>query len=94
MNVPNELEGAKVIKYTQNDENQKLGLMFFEEQDGSMLEISITALAIAKYEDENGYYLFMCDQNWEIQDDHQLESVEEAISWAEKNFDVNEEDWI
>jgi len=94
MNVPNELEGAKVIKYTRNDANQKLGLMFFEEKDGSTLEISITALAIAKYDDENGYYLFMCDQDWTIQDDHQLETIEEAISWAEKNFDVNEEAWL
>lgn len=94
MSAPLELDGAKVIKQTNNDASQKIGVMFFEEKDGSTVEIAITGLAIVKYEDEEGYYLFMCDQNWDIQDDQLLNSVEEALEWAEKSFDVDEKDWI
>jgi len=94
MSAPLELDGAKVIKQTKNDASQKIGVMFFEEKDGSTVEITITGLAIVKYEDEEGYYLFMCDQNWDIQDDQLLNSVEEALEWAEKSFDVDEKDWI
>ena len=94
MNVPIELDGAKVLKHTQNDEGQKLSVMFFEEKDGSTSEINITALAIAQYEEDNTYYLFMCDKDWTIQDDQQLETIEEAVAWAEKNFDVTEKDWL
>jgi len=94
MNVPNELDGAKVLKYTLNEESKKLSSMFFEEKDGSTTEITITALAIAQYEEDNTYYLFMCDQDWTIQDDQQLETIEEAEAWAEKHFDVIAKDWL
>lgn len=96
MNTMNELDGAKVIKQTKNIPDQKWSIMFFEEKDGSTIEVPITALAIAKYEEEvdSGYYIFMCDQDWTVQDDHKLESVEDALIWAEKNFDTSEEDWI
>ncbi|MFX3673128.1 MAG: hypothetical protein ACE3JQ_01590 [Paenisporosarcina sp.] len=93
MSAPHELDGAKVIKQTKNDASQKIGVMFFEEKDGSTIEIGITGLAIVQYEEENGFYLFMCDHNWEVQDDYLLNTVEEAIEWAEKSFDVSEKDW-
>ncbi|WP_245827634.1 hypothetical protein [Paenisporosarcina indica] len=93
MNVPTELDGAKVLKHTPNDASKKLSLMFFEEKGGSTTEVAITALAIAQYEEDNTYYLFMCDKDWTIQDDQQLETIEEAEAWAEKNFDVSEKDW-
>ncbi len=94
MEALQELDGAKVLKHTKNDSTQKLSRMFFEEKDGSTIEIAITALAIAKYEEESGYYLFMCDQDWNVQDDHKLESVEEAFAWAEKHFDIVEKEWF
>lgn len=94
MNAPQELDGAKVIKQTKNDTAERIGVMFFEEKDGSTIEISITGLAIVEYEEENGFYLFMCDQNWEVQDDFLVNTVEEAMEWAEKSFDISEKDWI
>ena len=94
MTIVNELDGAKIIKQTKNDANQKLSIMFFEEKKGVTIEIPITALAIAQYEEENEYYVFMCDQEWNVHDDHKLESIEEALAWSEKNFDITEEDWL
>jgi hypothetical protein len=93
MSVLHELEGAKVIKQTKNDPSHAFGIMFFEEE-GATIEITITALAIAQYENEEKYYLFMCDEKWTVQDDHILDSVEEAIEWTEKNFDISEKDWL
>ncbi|MET1014768.1 MAG: hypothetical protein ABWX61_09730 [Paenisporosarcina sp.] len=95
MQVPTELDGGLVVKHTVSAEDQKLGMMFFEEKDGSTTEVIITGLAIVKYEEEeeNAYYVFMCDQDWEVQDDYKVESVEDGIIWAEKNFDVEEKDW-
>lgn len=89
-----DLDGAKVLKQTKNDASQKLSVMFFEEKDGTVLEIPITALAVTQYEDETDVYVFMCDHEWTVQDDHRLASVEEAILWAEKNFDISEKDWL
>lgn len=94
MNAPQELDGAKVIKHTKNDSAERIGVMFFEEKDGSTIEISITGLAIVEFEEENGFYLFMCDQNWEVQDDFLVNTLEEAMEWAEKSFDVSEKEWI
>lgn len=94
MNAPQELDGAKVIKQTKNDTTERIGVMFFEEKDGSTIEISITGLAIVEYEEENGFYLFMCDQNWDVQDDILVNTLEEAMEWAEKSFDVSEKDWV
>lgn len=94
MDIISELDGAKVIKQTKNDTNKNLSSMFFEEKDGSIIEISITALAIAKYEDDDEYYIFMCDREWVIQDENKLASVEEALLWVEKNFDITEEEWL
>ena len=94
MTLIKELDGAQVIKQTKNDGTQKLSTMYFEEKDGTTTEKQITALAIVKYEEENGCYLFMCDIEWDVQDDQQLESVEEAVAWAEKNFDVTQKEWI
>ena len=94
MQVPKELDGGKVVKHIQCVEDQKFGMMFFEEKDGTTTEVIITALAVVKYEEENEFFVFMCDQNWEVQDDYKVESLEDGIIWAEKNFDVEEKDWV
>lgn len=92
--VPKELDGGLVVKHTVSPEDQKLGMMFFEEKDGSTTEVTITSLAIVQYEEDNDYYVFMCDHNWEVQDDYKVESVEDGIAWADKNFDVEEKHWV
>jgi len=94
MTLIKELDGAQVIKQTKNDGTEKLSTMYFEEKDGKTIEIQITALAITKYEEDSSYYVFMCDSEWNVQDDQQLETVEEAIAWAEKNFDITVKEWI
>lgn len=94
MNVPEQLDGAEVIKFTKNDATIMLSKMIFEEENGSTTEIPITALAIAKFENDDKYYLFLCDKNWEVQNDFYLETIEEAIELAQNNFFVSMDDWL
>ncbi|MFD0618237.1 hypothetical protein ACFQZR_12255 [Paenibacillus sp. GCM10027629] len=57
------LDGAKVIMYVDNDVNRPITKMLCEEDNGSSKEIIISGLALAKYENSNEYYLFLCDKN-------------------------------
>lgn len=50
MNVPAQLNGAKVIRFVENDANRIITKMVYEEEDGSSKEVLITGLALAKYE--------------------------------------------
>jgi hypothetical protein len=92
MTIPLELDGAKVLKHTKNDTTKQLSLMVFEEEDGSTREVPITALAIAQYDKDNRYYLFLCDKDWEVQTDYLLDSIEESICFAE-DFGIFKGDW-
>ncbi|MFF3024439.1 hypothetical protein ACFVRR_17580 [Gottfriedia sp. NPDC057948] len=58
MFVPNELDGAIVLKHTINDSNKHLKLMIFEEEDGTTTKVPITALAIAQYVNDDRYYIY------------------------------------
>ena len=45
-----------------------------------------TALAIAKYDSEAGFYLFYCDAEWRAVTDTYHETIEGAIAQAEFEF--------
>ena len=46
-----------------------------------------TGLAICKYDDAEGFYLFSCDQNWNTLTDTFHESVEKAKAQAEFEYE-------
>ncbi|MDQ0876065.1 hypothetical protein QFZ77_004724 [Paenibacillus sp. V4I3] len=88
MNVPVVLDGANVLKYAVNGSKTPLSIMIFEVEDGSQKEVAITALAIAKYETGDKYYLFMCDKNWVVLNDFDLDTVDEAMQCASTSFSI------
>lgn len=92
MSIPLELDGAKVLKHIKSDTTIQLSFMVFEEKNGSTKEVSITALAIAQYDKDDRYYLFLCDKEWQVQNDYLLDSLEEAMSFAE-DFGIFKQDW-
>jgi hypothetical protein len=55
--------------------------------------VNITALTIAKYDDGEGYYLFSCDLNWNVIGDLFFYSLEEAETYACRDFGIEEKDW-
>lgn len=93
MNSPSELDGAKVIQCTNNINPNDFGVVLYEEENPKK-EVKITGIAIAKYEDGRGYYLFSCDLNWQVIGDYFFSSLEEAINEASNGFGVKENDWL
>lgn len=72
---PDELDGAKVIKWAWSGD-KPFGLMRY--QDEMYEPIEIYGLAICQYEDTRAIYRFSCDKKWEVQNDSPQDSVEDA----------------
>ena len=49
---------------------------------GSDPEVTIAAVVIARYATTCPYFLFKCDANWEVHQDRDCESVEQAQQLA------------
>lgn len=45
-----------------------------------------TKLAICKFENDNGFYLFYCLENWEVITDTYHDSIEDAMKQAEFEY--------
>jgi hypothetical protein len=85
MYVPSELDGAKVILHTDNKKSNDYGFVIYEDH-----EEVVTALAIAKYDNDENYYLFDCNLDWEVIGDTLHSAIDDAKSCAEisKKLDV------
>ena len=69
---PDYLDNAKVLYYVEL--NTKDQLLY---TDGSVAS-DICFYAICKYENDNKYYLFACDEKREVVSDYLLDSIEEC----------------
>ena len=72
---PQELDGAKVIKWAWSG-HKPFG---FVGNDADTERESIYGLAICSYGDNEGVYRFSCDKNWEVIQDSFYETIEQAI---------------
>lgn len=52
------------------------------------------ALAICKYPDHEGYYLFYCGSDWRVITDTYWNSIEEAIDQAEFEYIGTKANWL
>ncbi|WML48518.1 hypothetical protein RCG23_25410 [Neobacillus sp. PS3-34] len=93
MKIPSELDGAKVIQYTKNVVSNDFGFVLYQEES-TKKKVKITGIAIAKYEDGEGFYLFSCDLNWQVIGDYFFFSLDEAIKDASDGFGVKKNDWL
>ncbi|CAG7658302.1 hypothetical protein ACFQI7_37010 [Paenibacillus allorhizosphaerae] len=82
MTAPIELDGAKVLLYTDNKSSNDFGYVYYQEDEKTVV---ITALAVAQYEGSEGYYLFSCDQEWNVVGDTLHYSLQEAKDYATKS---------
>ncbi len=88
MGVPFELDGARVILYTNNNENNNFGYIHCGEQK----EV-VTGLAITKYDNDESYYLFSCDLEWSVIGDTLHSTLEEAKECAKISHNANDGIW-
>ena len=78
----NEIDGATVLAFFE-----------FEDKEVRILDTKIDGLAICRYNDGPGYYLFYCDQNWRSVRDLYFESIEEARDGAAFEFQLKNMNW-
>ena len=87
---PETLDGAKVLYYTTHDD---FGVIYW---DNGEIASCIKYLAICKYSNKNNeFYIFCCDEEYEVVGDSLWESIEmcmgaanslrgEQVVWIEK----------
>jgi len=79
LTTPIELDGAKVLYFTDNKSTNDFGYVYYQE-DGK--KVIIIALAITQYEGSDGFYLFSCDLEWNVIGDTIHDSLQEAKECA------------
>ena len=80
---PVELDNAKVLYYTPKDDYGTL-----QYPNGEIANY-YRYLAICKYSDDKGYYLFCCDENFEVVNDWVDGSVEDCMRIAASSYKEN-----
>lgn len=86
--IPKEIDGAKVLYYTTNQEMNDYGLVEFEEGN-----TNITGFVIAKYDQSEDYYLFACNLKWEVIGDTVHDSIEKAKEFAGEYYNLESLVW-
>jgi hypothetical protein len=82
---PNQIDGAHVIATTSIDHRHEATHGTAHIVAGQEAGVANT-LAICKLGSENGFYLFDCDENWNVTTDTWHESVEAAKDQAEFEY--------
>jgi hypothetical protein len=78
------IHGASVHCWAETAGISKTDACMFR-ADGRV-QSSFAGLAIAQYEPDSGCYLFLCDENWETQNDSLHHDVAEAKAFAESLY--------
>ena len=90
--LPERIGGAEVLLCTKlDDRHERTGAT---KHFGDVTEMPpASGLAICRYEDEDGYYLFGCDEDWNSVSDTWHESLEEAKGQAEFEYKGVSKTW-
>jgi hypothetical protein len=83
--APESIDGAKVILFTPIDQRHRYTGNCRQVVAG-VPQGSAAGLAICKYEQEEGYYLFGCDATWHSVTDTWHQTIEEAMRQAEFEY--------
>lgn len=82
--APEYLDGARVVAYALVGMGQHPTAATAHSAPG--VPEAITAVALARYEDEADVYLFYCNREWDVMTDTCHSSVEEALAQATFEF--------
>lgn len=83
--APREIDGAKVLFYTPIDARHQPTGNCRQIVGGELMGAS-AGLAICRYDGENNYYLFGCDEHWNTVTDTWHETLEDAKTQAEFEY--------
>ncbi|HEY9501195.1 MAG TPA: hypothetical protein VIR01_06130 [Pyrinomonadaceae bacterium] len=91
--APETLDGAIVLLYTAIDNRHRATGNCKQVVDGSVVA-PVKNLAICKYDDDIGIYLFGCDQNWNVVTDTMHASMDEARAQAQFEYEGVNATWL
>jgi hypothetical protein len=83
--APHELDGAAVVATAPVTTEDATGATRHF-RDGKLANEYIRWLAVCRYADQPGVYLFYCDEDWAVLTDTFHETVEDAYSQARFEF--------
>lgn len=83
MIFPDILDGAKVLFYTPKD---NYGEMYY---DSGEIAAFFKYLAICKYDKSDGYYLFKCNEDFEVESDSLWDSIDTCMGIANSSYGGN-----
>jgi hypothetical protein len=78
------IDGARVLWWAETAGIAKTDACTFRE--GNRVQASFAGLAIARYGGASDCYLFLCDEDWETQNDTDHGTVDEAREFAESLY--------
>ena len=78
--VPDILDGAKVLLFTSKDD---YGVMF--DTEGNEVA-QFKYFAICKYDNCDEYYLFKCNEKYEVESDFVCDSIETCMNIASDHY--------
>jgi hypothetical protein len=81
---PPVIDGARVLWWADTAGIARTDACTFREGDRD--QTSFAALAIARDDDASGCYLFLCDDQWETQNDTDHRTIEEARGFADSLY--------
>jgi hypothetical protein len=91
--IPNEIDGANMICYLIL-ESSHIKTHKTSHWVGGQLIKEVYSLAICNYTNDNGFYLYRCNQNWETLADTYHDTIEGAKNQAEFEFTNTIDCWL
>jgi hypothetical protein len=88
---PHELDGAIVVYFAAIDGCRHTGRC--KHLVGGSLVQPASAVAICRYRETEGYYLFGCDSCWHVVTDTWHETIEKAKEQAEFEYEGVSKNW-
>ena len=92
-NIPSELDGASVLLIARLNENIVSSGTVRHRAEGISTPGPVT-LAITRYKNGPGYYLFCCDEDWAVLNDTLHDTVSAAKAHAESEFCGIQRQWF
>ena len=90
--IPKEVGGARVVLYTPIDERHR-HTGNCQQIVAGVLMGPAAGLAICQYEGEDCFYLFGCDEDWEVETDTWHQTLAEAKAQAEFEYEGVSATW-
>ncbi len=89
---PTELDGAKILCYVLLKKEHRAMGNTRHYRDGRLVQ-GLSALGICRYENESGFYLFYCDNKWDVVTDTHHDTLGRAKDQAEFDYKGISDAW-